>query len=111
MAYAAFKQTPLPDALAELAHATGSTVVLDPKSVETIKGKVTAEFLGVPADTAVEVLADMAGLNLVRLGNVYYVTTPGNAEVLRKEAAKRRLELDKVKAAEDSDYTSLPVIP
>jgi hypothetical protein len=109
LAYAVFKQTPLPEALAELARTTESTVVLDPKSVETIKAKVTAELLGVPADTAVQVLADMAGLKLVRLENVYYVTTPENAELLRKEASKRRLELDK--AAGDSDPTNLPVIP
>ncbi len=109
LAYAVFKQTPLPEALAELARTTESTVVLDPKSVETIKAKVTAELLGVPADTAVQVLADMAGLKLVRLENVYYVTTPENAELLRKEATKRRLELDK--AAGDSDPTNLPVIP
>jgi hypothetical protein len=110
LAYAAFKQTPLREALVELAHATESTVVLDPKSAEAAKTKVTAEFLGVPADAAVQVLADMAGLKLVRLETVYYVTTPENAALLRKEVNKRRLDLNKA-AVGDYDATDLPIIP
>ena len=82
LAYALFKETPLRKALAELARSTESNVILDGKSAEEAESKVTAEFSGVPADAAVQVLADMAGLQLVRLGNIYYVTSPENARRL-----------------------------
>ena len=61
---------------------------------------MTAEFLGVPADTAVQVLADMAGLKLVRMESVYYVTSPANARLLRKEINKRRVEEEKAAGRE-----------
>ena len=111
LAYGSFKETTLREALAELARTTERSVVLDPRSAEEAKSKVTAEFLGVPADTAVQVLADMAGLKLVRLESVYYVTSPANAQVLRKEINRRRLELKKILGDGDQDPLNLPVIP
>jgi hypothetical protein len=110
LAYGAFKETPLREALAELARTAEYSVVLDPKAAEEGKSKVTAEFLGVPADTAVQTLADMAGLNLVRLESVYYVTTAANARLLRKEITRRRLEMEKILMG-DQDPLDLPVIP
>ena len=110
LAYGSFKETTLREALAELARTTERSVVLDPRSAEEAKSKVTAEFLGVPADTAVQVLADMAGLKLVRLESVYYVTSPANAQVLRKEINRRRLELKKI-LGDGVQTPNLPVIP
>ena len=39
-------------------------------------------------DYPLEVLADMAGLDVVRLANVFYVTTAANAEKLRKKKSE-----------------------
>ena len=44
-----------------------------------------------PLDVAVQLLADMADLKLVRIANVYYVTSPQNAKVLQKEEDKGRM--------------------
>jgi hypothetical protein len=54
------------------------------------KGKtaVTARLINVPLDRAVRLLADMADLKAVLLGNVLYVTSKENAAQWEKEAAK-----------------------
>jgi hypothetical protein len=46
--------------------------------------------LNVPLDTAIELLADMVELKLVRKANVLYVTTPERAEPLLAEEEKRK---------------------
>ena len=49
---------------------------------------VTARLANVPVDTALRVLADMAGLKVVRMENVFYITSAENAEKLEKEKKK-----------------------
>ena len=58
-----------------LADQSGSNVILANYATKEAKTKVTAQLTGVPLDTAIVILADMADLKLVRLGNVYYVTS------------------------------------
>ena len=41
--------------------------------------KLSATLRNVPIDTAVKLLADMAGLTVVQFGNAYYVTSAENA--------------------------------
>jgi hypothetical protein len=79
---------PLSAALRVLAAAGETPVLLDPRAKEKAATKVTAELHNVPLEAALELLADMAGLAIVRKSNAYYVTTPENAERLR--AAKDR---------------------
>ena len=93
LAYAAFNGTPLEDALKELARSTESTIMLDGRVSTEAKGKVTVDLNGVPLDAAVELLADTANLKLVRVANIYYVTSPQNADRLQKEEDRRRREL------------------
>jgi hypothetical protein len=62
----------------------------------------------VPLDAAVRLLADMANLKLVRLANVYYVTSPPNARLLRKEDEERRFYAGPMKKA---DSTNPPANP
>jgi hypothetical protein len=95
LSYASFAETPLSDALKELARDAEVQVVIDGRVAEEAKTKVTADLIGVPTETAFFVLADMAGLKLVRLENVYYVTSEKNARLLRDEESKRRLERQK----------------
>jgi hypothetical protein len=56
--------------------------VIDSRTEEKAKTRVTATFHSVPVDTAVLILADMADLRAVALDNVLYVTTKENAEQL-----------------------------
>jgi hypothetical protein len=121
LVYAVFKQTPLSEALVELAHRSETIVILDPKPASAAQTKVTAELLGAPIDTAFQVVADMADLKLVRLENVYYVTSRENAEILHKDWSRRRLEQRRIikrgaglvdpNADGDDLPASLPVIP
>jgi hypothetical protein len=90
LVYAVFRETPFRDALTELGHASGVNVVLDARS--TADSKVTAELNAVPLDAALRVLANMHGLKVVRIANVYYVTSPKNARQLQKEEDERILK-------------------
>jgi hypothetical protein len=90
-----FEKLPLRDALRELAQQAEYNIVLD-SSVddEAAKTPVTARLRNAPLDTAVRLLADMAGLRVVQTANVLYVTTPEKAEALRE-----RLKAEKPKPA------------
>jgi hypothetical protein len=101
---AEFSETPLADALKEIARTGDSNILLDGRIATEAKTKITADLVAVPVETAVRLLADMAGVKLVRLGNVYYVTSKENARVLQDEEDKARLEKQKrdMKAGEDS---------
>jgi hypothetical protein len=113
LAYGDFDHTRLQDALKELARTTGSTVVLDTRASSEGNTKVTAELGGVPLDVAVQLLADMAGLKLVRVGNAYYVTTPQNADRLQREEDRRRQALNEEPpgAAPASPGAAPPIMP
>jgi hypothetical protein len=75
---------PLKDVLQRLARDTGANVVLDQRLTKEGQTAVTARLDDVPLETAVEVLADQAGLKAVRLSNVLYVTTEARAEKLHR---------------------------
>ena len=50
---------------------------------------ITQDLLNVPIDVAVELIAEMAGLEVVRRANVFFVTTDETAEKMRRQAAGR----------------------
>jgi hypothetical protein len=87
---ARFDKRPLQEALRELAASTGGTVILDThRANEKVKVPITATLRNVPLDTAVRLLADLAGLKLVRLESVLYVTTKENALDLKDDPSPR----------------------
>lgn len=88
--YTVLSKRPLEEALQELATSTGVNVVLDARAGEKAKAAVTARLMIVPVDRAVRLLADMADLKAVLVGNVLYVTNKENAAQWEKEAAKLR---------------------
>ncbi len=94
----AFDKRELRDALQEIADATGVNVLVDSRVQEKGKTPITASLQNVDVDTVFKLLADMAGLQTVLVGDVFYVTTKENAEVLRKEQEKSRVK--KVKEAQ-----------
>ena len=89
---AELNETPLSDALKELARNGECNILVDGRIATEAKTKVSADLVAVPVETAVRLLADQAGVKLVRLGNVYYVTSKENACTLQREEDKARLE-------------------
>ncbi len=87
-----FKETPLAQALPRLAESSDYNVVADPQAGEQLRTKITAQLHNVPIETSVRLLANMAGLSMVKLDNVFYVTTPEKAEALHKEQTKINAE-------------------
>ncbi len=90
----AFDKKPLSEALKELARQSGMNVVLDPRAADKAKVAVTARLLNTPLDTAVRLLADMADLKPYAVDNLYFVTTPDNADRLRAEGTPKELPPD-----------------
>jgi hypothetical protein len=80
---------PLEEALRETAEGSFINIVLDSRCGEKARSIVTADFNEVPLDTAVDFLADMAGLKSVLLDNVLYVTTKENAKERQLEHRRR----------------------
>jgi hypothetical protein len=85
-----FEGTPLPEALDKIAESADLNVVLDPRVKDADKLKIRVRLCNVPAETALRVLADMAGLRVAHLPGVLYVTHPRNAERIWKEEKRRR---------------------
>src|SRR5262245_14528650 len=81
-----FDKRPLDQALRDLSELADVTVLLDTnRAAELAQAPVTASLKKVPVDTAVRLLADMAGLKMVQVEKVLYVTTRENADGLHKE--------------------------
>ncbi|HET6576523.1 MAG TPA: RNA polymerase sigma factor [Fimbriiglobus sp.] len=78
------RNKPLSAVLESLRDQTGANIVFGVK--DTAAEPVTLALDDVRLRTALTVLADMSGLRLVVIGNVYYITTPENAARMEKEA-------------------------
>jgi hypothetical protein len=77
---------PLSALLKQLARDTGANLVLDPRAAKEGQATLSLRLDEVPLQTAVDLLADEAGLRAVRMDNLLYVTTEARAEKLRKPA-------------------------
>ena len=88
---ASVADVPLNSALHQLANESDANIVVDPRAQKESQKLVTAGFTNVPLDTATRILADMAGLTVVEVGNVLYVTTPEHGKALQQEQEKRSL--------------------
>ncbi len=75
------------DALKQIAHDTGTSILLDPRAAKDAHVKVTMALDDVPLDTAVRLLSEPTGLRPVRVGNVLFVTSKANATAMRNDAA------------------------
>jgi hypothetical protein len=97
---ATFDKRPLEEVLEELSDLTGASVILDSSVGDKAKTVVKAKFKNdVTLETAVRLLADMADLKAVVVGNALYVTTKAKADALRVEEEKRA----KARAAEPAE--------
>jgi RNA polymerase sigma factor (sigma-70 family) len=80
-----FKDKPLAEVLQDLTDATGANIVLDVRCREQGATQVAITLQNVRLLTALQVIADMANLQPVAVGNVYYVTEKQNADRLQKQ--------------------------
>jgi len=86
---------PLAAVLERIAEASDVTVLLDPSTKQKAATKITATLRNVPLDVALELLADMADLALVRKANAFYVTTPEKATRLQPPLkAEKKADLE-----------------
>lgn len=73
--------------LAEMAATTGANVVLDPRQAKVAgESPISVSLQDTPLETAVRVVAEVAGLRAVRLNNVLFVTSDDRAAKLRPDA-------------------------
>jgi hypothetical protein len=87
--YADFEKRPLKEALDELAEFAAINVMVDPRVGDKAKTPVTATINNMFVDTAVELLADMADLQVVQKDAVFYLTTKENAARLEAQRKPR----------------------
>jgi type II secretory pathway component HofQ len=81
-----FDKVELAAALKKLSADTGANLVLDPRVEKEASAKVSLQMEDVPLETAVHLLAAMAGLKPARVGNVVFVTTKAAAAEMRQDA-------------------------
>jgi len=95
--HADFENRPLYEAVKELGDIARLNVIIDPRVAEKAKAPVTATLNNVLIDTAMKVVLDMGGLKVVRLDNVFYVTTPENARAIESEPRPKGLDIPGVR--------------
>jgi type II secretory pathway component GspD/PulD (secretin) len=99
-------EVPLDKALKNLAKNTPANLVLDPRVAKEAKAApLTLQLENVPLETAVRLMAEMASLKSVRVGNVLFVTTEARADKLRAE------EEENNRPAPPAERHKMPVPP
>jgi hypothetical protein len=78
-------EVPLKKALRDLAKNHGINLVIDPKVSKQAETPVSLQLENTGIETALRLLAELAGLKAVRMGNVMFVTSEETAKKIRKE--------------------------
>jgi type II secretory pathway component HofQ len=76
---------PFSTALKDLARGTALNLVIDPRLGREADAKINLQLDDASLETTVRLLAEMANLKSVRMGNVLFVTTEPRADKLRRE--------------------------
>ncbi len=77
---------PLGKALKDLSRETATNIVLDPRSLKLAQTPISLELEDVPLESAVRLIAEVAGLKPVRVGNVLFVTAEERADKLKVDS-------------------------
>ena len=72
-------------ALRQISRDTAANLILDARADKEAKAEVTLQLEDVPLETAVRLLAEMAGLKPVRVGNTLFVTKKDIANEMRND--------------------------
>jgi hypothetical protein len=79
-----FQKAPLSQVLAELAERTECSIVLTTQVPEKVAEQaITVKLVNVPAQSAIETVAEMADLRVIVRGNAYFVTTKQQASEMK----------------------------
>jgi hypothetical protein len=89
LVHANFDKRPLEEALKQLAEQAEFNIVVDGRAAEEAKSPVSARLDNTPLDTAVRLLANIAGLKTFQVDNVIYVTTAENATQLEEQEKQK----------------------
>lgn len=81
------EDVPLKKVVRELAKNHGVNLVIDPKVNVQAEAAVSLQVDNTGIETAMRLLAEMASLKAVRMGNVMFITTPEKAKTIREEEA------------------------
>jgi RNA polymerase sigma factor (sigma-70 family) len=84
-----FEETPISQVLESIAKSSGYNVVVDPQVKDKVQAKASAQLMNVPTDTAVRLLAAIADVSVVRMDNIFFLTTAEKANQLRQEQPQR----------------------
>jgi type II secretory pathway component HofQ len=76
---------PFSTALKDLARSTALNLIIDPRLGREADAKVSLQLDDATLETTVRLLAEMANLKSVRMGNVLFITNESRAEKLRRE--------------------------
>lgn len=79
------EDVPFRKAIRELARAHGINVVLDPKVMKQVDTPVSLQIDNTGVETTIRLLAELASLKAVRMGNVMFVTSEDKARKIRDE--------------------------
>ena len=82
------KNRPFERAVGELADTYGFTVVIAAQVADTAKAIVSARLMNVPFPTAIEVLAQNAGLKVVRRDNTFIISSVEHAANTKAKTVK-----------------------
>ncbi len=72
-------------ALRQIARETAVNLILDSRVEKDASAKVSLQMEDAPLETAVRLLAEMANLKPVRVGNVLFITSKANANEMRQD--------------------------
>jgi hypothetical protein len=75
----------------KLARATGTNLVIDARAAKEAQTLVTLQVQDASLESVVYVLADMVGLQPVRVGNMLYITTKTNVMEMRDDPERARV--------------------
>ena len=79
------EDVPFNKAVRNLAKNHGLNLVIDPKVMKQSEAPVTLQLENAGIETAVRLLAELANLKAVRMGNAMFVTTEDKAKKIREE--------------------------
>jgi len=85
------QKEPMSAVLKKLAHETGTNLVLDPRAAKEAETAVTMQVHDVTLERAVSLVAEMADLKPLRLGNVLFLTTKASAVDMRADKERAAL--------------------
>lgn len=79
------EQAPARKVMRDLAGRHGVNLVIDPRTAKLADSAVSLHLEGATLETALRVVAELAGLKAVQMDNVVFVTSEERAEKIRKE--------------------------